>query len=44
MGTNDFAAVGAVLAPEFALEWPLSRERRIRPAAERAERRKGKCS
>ncbi len=27
MGTNDFAAVGAVLAPEFVLEWPLSRER-----------------
>ena len=27
MGTNDFAAVSAVLAPEFVLEWPLSRER-----------------
>lgn len=27
MDTNDFDAVGAVLAPEFVLEWPQSRER-----------------
>lgn len=27
MGTNDFESVGAVLAPEFVLEWPQSRER-----------------
>jgi ketosteroid isomerase-like protein len=27
MATNDFQAVGAVLAPEFILEWPLSGER-----------------
>ncbi|HSM50926.1 MAG TPA: nuclear transport factor 2 family protein [Thermoanaerobaculia bacterium] len=27
MATNDFHAVGAVLAPEFVLEWPQSRER-----------------
>jgi hypothetical protein len=27
MGTNDFAGVEAVLAREFVLEWPLSRER-----------------
>jgi hypothetical protein len=27
MATNDFQAVGAVLAPDFALEWPQSRER-----------------
>lgn len=27
MGTNDFASVGAVLAPEFVLEWPQSGER-----------------
>jgi len=27
MATNDFDAVGAVLAPEFVLEWPQSRER-----------------
>lgn len=27
MATNDFAAVGSVLAPEFVLEWPQSRER-----------------
>jgi len=27
MGTNDFHAVAAVLAPEFVLEWPQSRER-----------------
>jgi ketosteroid isomerase-like protein len=27
MATNDFAAVAAVLAPEFVLEWPQSRER-----------------
>lgn len=32
MATNDFTAVGAVLAPEFVLEWPQSRER-IRGAA-----------
>jgi RNA polymerase sigma-70 factor (ECF subfamily) len=27
MATNDFASVGAVLAPEFVLEWPQSNER-----------------
>ncbi|MBI5268592.1 MAG: nuclear transport factor 2 family protein [Burkholderiales bacterium] len=27
MATNDFAAVQAVLAPGFVLEWPQSRER-----------------
>lgn len=27
MGTNDFDSVTAVLAPEFVLEWPQSRER-----------------
>jgi ketosteroid isomerase-like protein len=27
MGTNDFESVGAVLAPEFLMEWPQSRER-----------------
>lgn len=27
MASNDFRAVGAVLAPEFVLEWPQSRER-----------------
>ena len=27
MGTNDFSAVQAVLADEFVLEWPQSRER-----------------
>ena len=27
MGTNDFHAVGAVLADEFVLEWPQSNER-----------------
>jgi ketosteroid isomerase-like protein len=27
MATNDFHAVGAVLASEFVLEWPLSGER-----------------
>jgi ketosteroid isomerase-like protein len=32
MATNDFHAVAAVLAPEFVLEWPQSRER-IRGAA-----------
>jgi len=32
MATNDFAAVAAVLAPEFVLEWPQSNER-IRGAA-----------
>ena len=26
MGTNDFNSVGAILAPEFTLEWPQSRE------------------
>ena len=26
MATNDFRAVGAVLAPEFVLEWPMSKE------------------
>lgn len=36
MGTNDFAAVGAVLAPDFVLEWPQSRER-IRGAANFAQ-------
>jgi len=32
MATNDFASVGAVLAPDFVLEWPQSGER-IRGAA-----------
>jgi ketosteroid isomerase-like protein len=27
MATNDFSAVSAVLAPDFVLEWPQSRER-----------------
>jgi len=27
MATNDFYSVGAVLAPEFILEWPQSNER-----------------
>jgi ketosteroid isomerase-like protein len=27
MATNDFRSVGAVLAPDFVLEWPLSKER-----------------
>ena len=27
MASNDFAAVGVVLAPDFVLEWPQSRER-----------------
>jgi ketosteroid isomerase-like protein len=27
MATNDFDSVGAVLAPEFVLEWPQSNER-----------------
>jgi len=27
MATNDFASVGAVLASDFVLEWPQSRER-----------------
>ena len=27
MNTNDFQAVGAVLAPDFILEWPQSKER-----------------
>jgi ketosteroid isomerase-like protein len=27
MGTNDFSAVGAVLADDFVLEWPQSNER-----------------
>lgn len=27
MATNDFSSVAAVLAPEFVLEWPQSRER-----------------
>jgi len=27
MGTNDFGSVGAVLADDFVLEWPQSRER-----------------
>ena len=27
MATNDFASVAAVLAPEFTLEWPQSKER-----------------
>ena len=26
MGTNEFQSVGAVLAPEFTLEWPQSGE------------------
>jgi GNAT superfamily N-acetyltransferase len=36
MGINDFAAVGAVLAPDFVLEWPQSQER-IRGAANFAQ-------
>ncbi len=32
MGTNDFASVASVLAPDFVLEWPQSSER-IRGAA-----------
>jgi ketosteroid isomerase-like protein len=27
MGTNDFNSVTAILAPDFVLEWPQSRER-----------------
>ena len=27
MASNDFGSVGAVLAPEFVLEWPQSNER-----------------
>jgi len=27
MATNDFAAVGAVLADDYVLDWPQSRER-----------------
>lgn len=27
MATNDFHSAGAVLAPEFVLEWPQSKER-----------------
>jgi hypothetical protein len=27
MGTNDFESVLDVLAPEFLMEWPQSRER-----------------
>ena len=27
MGTNNFSSVAAVLAPEFVLEWPQTRER-----------------
>src|SRR5512138_988197 len=40
MGTNDFSAVGAVLADDFVLEWPQSGERirgRERFAAMNAE-------
>lgn len=36
MKTNDFASVGAVLAPDFLLEWPQSKER-IRGAAKFAQ-------
>ena len=32
MAANDFAAAGALLGPDFVLEWPQSRER-IRGAA-----------
>jgi len=32
MATNDFASVAAVLAPDFVLEWPQSRERIRGPA------------
>ncbi len=32
MATNDFNAVSAVLAPDFVLEWPQSRERIRGPA------------
>lgn len=27
MASNDFSSVAAVLAPDFTLEWPLSKER-----------------
>lgn len=27
MGTNDFGSVGAILSPEFVVEWPQSKER-----------------
>ena len=27
MATNDFASVGNILAPDFVLEWPQSKER-----------------
>jgi ketosteroid isomerase-like protein len=33
MAANDFAQVTAVLAPDFVLEWPQSRERIRGPAA-----------
>ena len=36
MGTNDFDSVAAVLAHDFVLEWPMSRER-IRGAARFAQ-------
>lgn len=36
MASNDFASVGAVLAPGFVLEWPQSNER-IRGAARYAQ-------
>lgn len=36
MASNDFASVAAVLAPDFVLEWPQSRER-IRGAARFAQ-------
>jgi ketosteroid isomerase-like protein len=32
MGTNDFASVQAVLADDFVLDWPQSRERILGPA------------
>ena len=36
MATNDFQSVAAVLAPDFVLEWPQSKER-IRGAARFAQ-------
>jgi ketosteroid isomerase-like protein len=40
MATNDFDSVGAVLAPDFTLEWPQSGER-IRGAANFARMNSG---
>jgi hypothetical protein len=33
MSGNDFYAVAAVLAPEFMLEWPQSRDEFVVPSA-----------